>query len=130
MRLKPTGNVTPRHDRARPGTWPELDRGTLQWRHQVAGTGQQLAGPTLRVRQMETIEEARTETDYESCAELLRAYVAWAQQRYQGLRWIAEIAFDPPSLERELGSLNVRYGPPNGRMFVARCSERPIGVGA
>ena len=72
---------------------------------------------------MLTIAQVATPSDIEDVGELLREYTAWAVT-------LAADRSEVPTfqgLERELATLPGVYGPPSGRLLLARLDGRPAG---
>lgn len=73
---------------------------------------------------------AATEADYAAFGGLVRKYADWCRTRFAREAWMIDLAFSHQSLDRELESLAERYGPPNGKTFLARRGGAVIGCGA
>jgi len=68
----------------------------------------------------DTIISVTEPEHYAAFAALIREYVAWFRDRYQGDTWFVDEVLGHQSLERELGGLAGKYGPPKGRVLLAR----------
>ena len=60
------------------------------------------------------IHLANNDADYAAFGVLVREYADWCRARFAHEAWMIELAFSHQSLDRELESLAVRYGPPGG----------------
>lgn len=78
----------------------------------------------------ESVFLATTEADYGAFRALVREYVEWCRARFAHNSWMIEQALSHQSLDRELGTLATRYGPPSGRAFLARRDTEIVGCGA
>ena len=67
----------------------------------------------------ETISTATTVSDYGAFAELVRELVDWYRTRYDHDKWFVDAACSHQSLDDELKTLPVVYGPPNGKALLA-----------
>lgn len=68
--------------------------------------------------------------DYAAFGALVREYADWCRARFAQEAWMIELAFSHQSLDRELESLQTRYGPPAGKTFLARRDGEVVGCGA
>ena len=78
----------------------------------------------------ELIFLARTASDYDSFAVLVREYVEWCRTRYEHDAWFFEKVFGYQDLDGELQNLATAYGPPNGNTLLVRNGEQVCGGGA
>jgi GNAT superfamily N-acetyltransferase len=65
------------------------------------------------------IRLANSSEDYAAFGRLCRDYVAWCRDQYRDLPWFFEAVFGHQSFDEELGRLEVKYGPPEGRVLIA-----------
>ena len=65
------------------------------------------------------IRNAISADDYRAFGGLIREYVDWCRERYTHDRWFIEAAFGHQSLDAELQTLSLTYGPPNGKTLLA-----------
>jgi GNAT superfamily N-acetyltransferase len=65
------------------------------------------------------IREAISADDYRAFGDLIREYVDWCRKRYAHDQWFIEAAFSHQSLDAELQTLSLTYGPPNGSILLA-----------
>lgn len=66
-----------------------------------------------------TIREAASKADYDAFGRVIRAYVEWCRERYKAMPWLVDAAFGYQALDEELKDLPAKYGPPEGRTFLA-----------
>jgi GNAT superfamily N-acetyltransferase len=78
----------------------------------------------------ETITLATSEADYAAFGVLVREYVDWCRVRFAQDSWLINEALSHQSLDRELETLQTRYGPPSGKAFLARRDGEVVGCGA
>lgn len=76
------------------------------------------------------IHIATSESDYTAFGALVREYTEWCRARFAHEAWMMDLAFSHQSLDRELETLPARYGPPDGRTFLARRDGAVVGCGA
>lgn len=76
------------------------------------------------------IHLASNDADYAAFGVLVREYADWCRARFAHEAWMIELAFSHQSLDSELESLPVRYGPPGGKTFLARRDGEVVGCGA
>ena len=76
------------------------------------------------------ISPALSDTDYAAFGALVREYADWCRARFAHEAWMIELAFSHQSLDSELESLAARYGPPEGKTFLARRDGEVVGCGA
>ena len=75
------------------------------------------------------ISEALSADDYDTFGELLREYVEWCRERHRAdYPWLMDLAFGHQSLDRELDDLAAKYGPPEGKVLIAKRNGEPCGV--
>jgi GNAT superfamily N-acetyltransferase len=79
---------------------------------------------------MTAIDEARSPADFAGFGHVCHAYVDWCRARYREMPWFVEEVFGYQSLDEELKSLAVKYGPPNGRTMIARVDGEIVAGGA
>lgn len=82
------------------------------------------------MRMPELIYLAKTASDYESFAVLVREYVGWCRTRYEHDAWFVEKVFGYQDLDQELRELATAYGPPNGKTLLVRSGDQVSGAGA
>jgi GNAT superfamily N-acetyltransferase len=75
----------------------------------------------------EEIAVATTDDDYAAFGALIREYWQWLQDRYADLPGFVDAVGGHQALEAELGSLSERYGPPAGRVLLARSGVHLVG---
>ncbi len=68
----------------------------------------------------EEIAVATTNEDYAAFGELVREYWDWLQTRYADLPGFVDAMGGHQALDAELRSLSAKYGPPSGRVLLAR----------
>ena len=73
---------------------------------------------------------ATNDADYAAFGALVREYGDWCRARFAHEAWMIELAFSHQSLDSELESLAARYGPPDGKTFLARRDGEVVGCGA
>jgi hypothetical protein len=73
------------------------------------------------------IASATTSADYAAFAAMIREYVEWCRKRYADDSWFIDAAFGYQSLEKELQTLPMSYGPPKGRTLLANADGEAIG---
>ena len=78
----------------------------------------------------EVISLATGEADYAAFGVLVREYVAWCRARFAQDSWLIDEALIHQALDRELETLQTRYGPPSGKAFLARRGGEVVGCGA
>jgi GNAT superfamily N-acetyltransferase len=69
----------------------------------------------------ETIFIARTATDFQAFAGLLREYQMWFRERYADSVSIVEVAYQ--SLTLELENLEEKYSPPHGKVLLLKDAD-------
>ena len=75
------------------------------------------------------ISEALSADDYDTFGELLREYVEWCRERHRAdYPWLMDLAFGHQSLDWELDDLAAKYGPPEGKVLIAKRNGEPCGV--
>jgi len=62
---------------------------------------------------------ATSEADYAAFGVLVREYVEWCRARFAQDSWLIDEALSHQALDRELETLQARYGPPSGKAFLA-----------
>jgi ribosomal protein S18 acetylase RimI-like enzyme len=75
----------------------------------------------------EEIAVAATAADYEAFGGLIREYWEWLQARYAQLPGFIDAVGGHQALDVELGSLSQTYGPPRGKVLLARREGRVVG---
>ena len=78
----------------------------------------------------EEISAASTESDFAAFGALVRDYAEWCRARFAHQAWMIDLAFSHQALDRELESLAERYGPPDGKTFLAWRDGEIAGGGA
>jgi putative acetyltransferase len=78
----------------------------------------------------EGVSLATSETDYAAFGVLVREYVDWCRARFAQDSWLINEALSHQALDRELETLQARYGPPSGKAFLARRDGEVVGCGA
>ena len=78
----------------------------------------------------EVVNLATSEADYAAFGVLVREYVGWCRARFAQDSWLIDAALSHQALDRELETLQTRYGPPSGRAFLARRDGEVVGCGA
>jgi GNAT superfamily N-acetyltransferase len=73
---------------------------------------------------------ATSEADYAAFGALVREYVDWCRARFAQDSWLIDEALSHQALDRELETLQSRYGPPSGKAFLARREDEVVGCGA
>jgi GNAT superfamily N-acetyltransferase len=73
---------------------------------------------------------AASEADYAALGALVREYVEWCRARFAQDSWLIDEALSHQALDRELETLQTRYGPPSGKAFLARRDGEVVGCGA
>jgi GNAT superfamily N-acetyltransferase len=58
---------------------------------------------------------------------LMRAFVAWHRQRHQADLQLVDSYFDAAAFDAELATLPGPYGPPQGRLLLARLDSQAVG---
>lgn len=76
------------------------------------------------------IEPACNDADYAAFGALVREYADWCRARFAQEAWMIELAFSHQSLDSELETLAAKYGPPDGKVFLARRDGEAVGCGA
>jgi GNAT superfamily N-acetyltransferase len=76
------------------------------------------------------IAQARAAADYAAFGVICRTYVDWFGERYRDVPGFTQAIFGRQDLDAELGDLSSRYGPPEGRVMLARLAGEVIGAGA
>jgi ribosomal protein S18 acetylase RimI-like enzyme len=76
------------------------------------------------------IRLASSDADYAAFGVLVREYADWCRARFAQEAWMIELAFSHQSLDRELETLAAKYGPPGGKVFLARRDGEVVGCGA
>jgi hypothetical protein len=75
---------------------------------------------------MVTISEALSTDDYDAFGQLLREYVKWCRERHRAdYPWLMDLAFGHQSLDSELNDLAAKYGPPAGKVLIAKRDDEP-----
>lgn len=75
----------------------------------------------------EEIALATTDEDYAAFGELIREYWDWLQVRYADLPGFVDAVGGHQALDAELRSLSATYGPPAGRVILARRDDVVVG---
>ncbi len=75
----------------------------------------------------EEIALATTDEDYAAFGELIREYWDWLQVRYADLPGFVDAVGGHQALDAELRSLSAKYGPPAGRVILARSDDLVVG---
>ena len=75
----------------------------------------------------DVIVSATTAEDYAAFAAMIREYVDWCRERYADDSWFIDAAFGHQSLELELRALPAAYGPPKGKILLAKSDDEAIG---
>ena len=70
---------------------------------------------------------ATTDDDYASFGDLIREYWEWLQFRYADLPGFIDAVGGHQALDAELSSLNLKYGPPAGKVLLAKRDDLVIG---
>jgi GNAT superfamily N-acetyltransferase len=70
---------------------------------------------------------ATTDEDYAAFGALIREYWQWLEARYADLPGFIDSIADNQALEAELGTLQEVYGPPSGRVLLARRDGQAVG---
>ena len=78
----------------------------------------------------EGVSLATSEADYAAFGVLVREYVEWCRTRFAQDSWLIDEALSHQALDRELETLQTRYGPPSGKAFLARRNGEVVGCGA
>jgi ribosomal protein S18 acetylase RimI-like enzyme len=78
----------------------------------------------------EGVHLADREADYAAFGVLVREYVNWCRARFAQDSWLIDAALSHQALDRELETLQTRYGPPGGKAFLARRDGEVVGCGA
>jgi len=78
----------------------------------------------------EGVSFATSEADYAAFGVLVREYVDWCRARFAQDSWLIDEALSHQALDRELETLQSRYGPPSGKAFLARRDGEVVGCGA
>lgn len=73
------------------------------------------------------VRTARSKSDYEAVAALMRAFVEWHGERHAADRHIVESYFDPVAFSEELANLPGKFAEPRGRLLVAEEDGRIAG---
>ena len=73
---------------------------------------------------------ADSEADYAAFGALVREYVEWCRARFAQDSWLIDEALSHQALDRELETLQARYGAPSGKAFLARRDGEVVGCGA
>ena len=73
------------------------------------------------------VRTARSKSDYEAVAALMRAFVEWHGERHAADRHIVESYFDPVAFSNELANLPGKFAEPRGRLLVAEEDGRLAG---
>ena len=73
------------------------------------------------------IAAATTAQDYQSFAALVREYVDWCSERYADELGFMKQVFGHQAIESELRAPESSYGPPFGRILLARADGEAIG---
>jgi ribosomal protein S18 acetylase RimI-like enzyme len=76
------------------------------------------------------IKLAGSDADYAAFGALVREYADWCRARFAQEAWMIELAFSHQSLDSELETLAAKYGPPGGKVFLARRDGEVVGCGA
>jgi GNAT superfamily N-acetyltransferase len=76
------------------------------------------------------IHLASNDADYVAFGVLVREYVDWCRLRFAQDSWLIDAALSHQALDRELETLQTRYGPPSGKAFLARRDGTVVGCGA
>jgi ribosomal protein S18 acetylase RimI-like enzyme len=76
------------------------------------------------------IDIASSDADYAAFGALVRKYADWCRARFAHEAWMIELAFSHQSLDGELETLAEKYGPPGGKVFLARRDGEVVGCGA
>lgn len=74
-----------------------------------------------------TIDQAHGSTDMAAVRDLMRRYVEWHRERHADYRQMIDLYFDAAAYEAELARLPGVYGPPSGRLLIARVDAEPAG---
>ena len=70
---------------------------------------------------------ATTDDDYAAFGDLIREYWGWLQSRYEDLPGFVDAMGGHQALDAELSSLSRTYGPPAGKVLLARREDLVIG---
>lgn len=76
------------------------------------------------------IKLASDDADYAAFGALVREYADWCRARFAQEAWMIELAFSHQSLDSELETLAAKYGPPDGKVLLARRDGDVVGCGA
>lgn len=76
------------------------------------------------------IRQATSIEDFQEFATLCRMYVDWCRERYKDIPWLVDEIFAYQALDEELKGLARKYGPPNGKTFLALLDGKVVGGGA
>jgi GNAT superfamily N-acetyltransferase len=68
----------------------------------------------------DSIFVADSPSHYAAFGELVREYVAWLRDRYRDEVWFVDQVLSHQSLDREFEGLAEKYGPPKGKVLLAR----------
>ena len=88
------------------------------------------ANDSVGTHMPELIYSAKTPSDYEAFAVLVREYVSWCRTRYQHDARFVEQVFGYQALDQELRELATAYGSPNGITLLVRTDDQICGGGA
>jgi len=70
---------------------------------------------------------ASTDEDYATFGDLVREYWIWLKDRYSDLPGFIDSVGGHQALDAELSSLSTKYGPPAGRVLLARRADLVVG---
>lgn len=73
------------------------------------------------------IHIANNDADYAVFGVLVREYVEWCRARFAQDAWLIDEALSHQALDHELETLQTRYGPPSGKVFLARRDGAVVG---
>ena len=76
---------------------------------------------------LDEVTVATIDADYEAFGELVREYWNWLEARYADLPGFINSIAQHQTLEAELSALRETYGPPEGRVLLARRDGVPVG---
>ena len=76
------------------------------------------------------IRQAESAEDFQEFAALCQLYLDWCRERYKDIPWLVDEIFGYQALEEELKGLAKKYGPPNGKTFLALLDGKIVGGGA